>query len=75
MGPGVHSLRTGLVGVGWVFASREAAAEPLGTALYFIKTGIKSGVTEMLVLAAPVCTALEKQLCGSFILLPFPPSA
>lgn len=46
-----------------------------GTALYLIKTEIKSGVTETLVLAAPICTALEKQLCGSFILLPFPPSA
>ena len=46
-----------------------------GTALYLIKTGIKSGVTETLVLASPVCTALEKQLCGSFILLLIPPSA
>ena len=63
-------LQALLTGWGWASLSGRQRLGLWGMALYLIKTGLKTGVAEALVLATPVCTAPEKQLCDSTFFAP-----
>lgn len=70
----LQALLTGW-GLGWASLSGRQRLGLWGMALYLIKTGLKTGVAEVLVLAAPVCTAPRSGSVTARFCSPSPPSA